>query len=221
MVLPQESQATRSFTWRSKISKRGSLVCPRRNQRYVYESGFEHDYMLICLTSDDVEDYIEQPEAVRYRLPDGRWEKHTFDGLLILKDSGRRIAVDVKPFDEVERSRIEETQRLIREQVGKAFADAYVVRTEEHIHPDDVFDAELLMHAYDLPCSVSDEVIAKLSVNLRGWCRVRDLVAAAGIGGNGFNAVVRLIGSEMLEVRDKARISYECFVRRTPRLSFE
>ncbi|WP_246251744.1 hypothetical protein [Allomesorhizobium camelthorni] len=122
--------------------------------------------------------------------------------------------MDVKPKDNVEKTGIHEIQRLIKEQVGKRFADVYLVRTEDNIHPDDVFDAWLLLRARRFACAASDAVVAGLARGLHGWCRVRDLVVASGLGGAAFNAAVRLIGDGGLEVRDYARISYECFVRR-------
>lgn len=156
---------------------------------------------------------MDQPPPVTFRWPDGSMGEHTFDGLLTLKDSSR-AAVDVKPKEKVVRSRILEIQRLIKEQIGTAFADVYLLRTEDHIHPDDVYDARMLLRARRLACAASDAVVAKLACGLHGWCRLRDLVAASGIGGNAFNAAVRLIGEGVLEVRDCARVTYECFVRR-------
>ncbi|MEO3998877.1 hypothetical protein [Mesorhizobium sp. CAU 1732] len=158
-------------------------------------------------------DYLDQPPLVTFRWPDGSKGEHTFDALLTLKDT-TRVAVDVKPKTKVQKSRILEVQRLIEEQIGKAFADVYLLRTEDHIHPDDVYDARMLLRARRLACAASDAVVAKLVGGLHGWCRLRDLVAVSGIGGNAFNAAVRLIGDGMLEVRDCARVSYECFVRR-------
>jgi hypothetical protein len=153
-----------------------------------------------------------------FRWPDGRIGEHTFDALLTLGD-GTRVAVDVKPKGKVIGSRILEIQRLIEEQIGTAFADIYLLRTEDHIHPDDVHDAQLLLRARRLACAASDAVVAKLVSGLHGWCRLRDLVLASGIGGDAFNAAVRLIGDGALEVRDRTRVSYECFVRRAPRLT--
>lgn len=218
MTLPEPSRASREFPLRSTASFRGTIVDWRRNRQFAYESLGEYGFMSICLTSTKVDDYLEQPEPIRYRLPDGRWAEHTFDGLVLMK-SGRRLAVDYKPKKKIERSEIETIQKLIREQVGSDFADQYVIRSEEHIHPDDVFDAELVLHAHRQPCVAADELVTEIARELRGWCRVRDLVAAAGIGAKGFDAAVRLIGDGYLEVREMARVSYECFVRRTPRLS--
>lgn len=198
---------------RSTASFRGSLVDHARNREFVYESKLERGFINISLASGLVDDYLDQPPPVDFVDGDGRMAKHTFDALLTLTD-GARAAVDVKPKKKVGRSGILEVHRLIEEQVGTAFADVYLLRTEDHVHPDDVYDAQLLLRARRLACATSDAVVAKLASGLHGWCRLRDLVAASGIGGAAFNAAVRLVADGALEVRDCARVSYECFVRR-------
>jgi hypothetical protein len=198
---------------RSTASFRGSLVDHAGNREYLYESKLERGFIYISLASGLVVDYLDQPPPVDFIDEDARIRTHTFDALLKLAD-GTRVAVDVKPKNKVERSRILVIQRLIEDQVGTAFADIYLLRTEDHIHPDDVHDARLLLRARSLACAASDAVVAKLACGLHGWCRLRDLVAASAIGGSAFNAAVRLIGLGVLEVRDCAPVSYECFVRR-------
>lgn len=184
-----------------------------RNREFVYESKPERGFIYISLASPLVSDYLDQPPPVTFRWPDGRIGEHTFDALLVLENL-TRVAVDVKPKGKVVRSQILEIQRLIEEQVGTAFADLYLLRTEDHIHPDDVHDARLVLRARRLACAASDALVGKLVSSLHGWCRLRDVVAASGIGADAFNAAVRMIADGMLEVRDGVRISYECFVRR-------
>lgn len=198
---------------RSTASFRGSLVDHARNREFVYESKLERGFIYISLASGLVDDYLDQPPPVDFVDGDGRMARHTFDALLTLTD-GARAAVDIKPKKKVDRSRILEVHRLIAEQVGAAFADVYLLRTEDHVHPDDVYDAQLLLRARKLACAAADAVVAKLASSLHGWCRLRDLVAASGIGGAAFNAAVRLVADGALEVRDCAWVSYECFVRR-------
>lgn len=196
---------------RSIASFRGLVVIG--NREYLYESKPERGFIYISLASDLVVDYLDQPPPVTFRWPDGRNSEHTFDALLTLRD-GTRVAVDVKPKEKVDKSLILKVQRFIEEQVGASFADVYLLRTEDHIHPDDVYDAQLLLRARRLACAASDSVVAKLADGLHGWCQLRDLVATSGIGGDAFNAAVRLVGDGVLEVRDCARVTYECFVRR-------
>ncbi|WP_292516637.1 hypothetical protein [Mesorhizobium sp.] len=198
---------------RSTASYRGTVVDHARNREFVYESKLERGFIYISLASSLVEDYLDQPPPVEYSDENGRLAMHTFDAFVDLVD-GTRAAVDVKPKSKVVKSGVLQVQRLIEQQHGKSVADVYLVRTEDHIHPDDEADAKLLLRARRLLCEKADAVVAGLAVGLHGWCRLRDLVAASGIGGDAFNAIVRLIGIGGLEVWDDARISYECFVRR-------
>jgi len=184
------------------------------NREYFYESQLERDFIYVCLASRLVKDYFDQPPRVTIMWEDGRMGEHTFDGLVTLTN-GSRAAVDVKPKCRIRHSRVREIHRLVEEQVGTAFADVYLLRSEDHIHPDDVHDAKVLLRARQFACATSDAAIARLVGRLYGWCRLRDLVAASGLGADGFNAAVRLIGDGVLEVRDCDPISYECFVRRT------
>jgi hypothetical protein len=211
---PEPSRASRSIPLRSIASYRGSVFDPTRNRLFSYESKPERGLTLITLADKETAGYHEQPHAVEFIWPDGRKGKHTFDGLRVDKD-GLRVAIDVKLKNKIISSGIREIQELIKEQVGSDFADVYVIRTEEHIHEDDVADAELALRAFQFGCASSDAVLTQLIANLYGWCRVRDLVAAAGIGANGYYAAVRLIREGMLEVRGDCRISFQCFVRRS------
>lgn len=189
------------------------MVDHTRNREFVYESKLERGFILISLASGLVEDYLDQPPPVDFVDEDGRMATHTFDALVTLTD-GTRAPVDVKPKKKVVRSRILEIHRLIEKQFGSTFADVFLLRTEDHVHPDDVYDAQLLLRARKLACAAADAVVAKLASDLHGWCRLRDVVAASGIGGAAFNAAIRLVADGALEVRDCARVSYKCFVRR-------
>lgn len=211
---PEPSEASRKPALRSTASFRGAVVDHARNREIVYESTLERGFIYISLASGIVKEFFDQPNPVKFVHENGKPGKHTFDALLIL-ENGTRAAIDVKPANKVAKSGIREVQRLIKKQVGAVFADIYLVRTEEHIHPDDVHDAQLLLRARRLACDSSDALVGNLANSLHGWCQLRDLVAASGIGGDAFNAAVRLIGDGVLEVRDFARISYECFVRRS------
>ncbi|MDQ0507340.1 hypothetical protein [Xanthobacter agilis] len=213
--LPERSRASRAIALRSIASYRGTIVDPMRNRAFNYESQLERDFLYVALASRDVADVHEQPPPVFYMDHSGRRTQHTFDALLHLHD-GRRIAVALKPSGRVTASGIGNTLDLIRAQVGSAFADLYVLRTEQHLHPDDVGDARLILRARGLVDPAVDRIAADFAANLHGWCRLIDLAHAVGPCGSGFNAVVRLIGSGVLVVKDGARISSGCLVRIRP-----
>lgn len=213
LTMPEPSRASRSIALRSTASFRGSIVDLQRNREFNFESKLERDHLHIILAHPDVAEVHEQPSAVTYVGETSRNPGHTFDVLVVMK-SGTRVAVDIKPRDKVERSRVAVVQRLIRDQVGTAFADRYVVRTEDHLHPDDVADARWILRARRLANATADAAVTSLLPSMHGWCRLSDLVAATGMGAAAFNAAVRSVADGLIEVRDRARISLDCLVRR-------
>ncbi|WP_294642439.1 hypothetical protein [uncultured Aureimonas sp.] len=210
---PEPSRASRAIALRSTASYRGSIVDAATNREHLFESDLEQGFIHIALASPEVVELHEQPPAVAFIDDDGRRAEHTFDALLVTR-SGERVAIDVKPRSKIGRSRILDIQRRIREQVGTRFADRYLVRTEDHIHPDDVADARLVLRARRLADPAADAAIAEALPFLAGWCRLVDLVDAIGGGSAAFNAAVRALGSGVLSARGDARISIDAFVRR-------
>lgn len=215
VCFPERSRASRPMPLRSTVSYRGTIVDRTRNRAFNYESLLERDFLYVTLATRDVADVHEQPPAVYYKDQSGRQKKHTFDALLLLRD-GRRVAVALKPSGRVARSGIQSTLELIRAQVGPNFADLYVLRTEQHAHPDDAADARLVLRARGFADPMADRIAVELAAKLDGWCRLGDLARAIGAGGSGFNAAVRLIGSGVLIVKDQTRISADCLVRTRP-----
>ena len=209
---PEESRACRKINARMRSTYRGHIFDGSRSRAFQFESKLERDFLYIALASSSVAEVIEQPAYLEYRDAGGHRRKHVPDALVTMV-SGTRIAVALKPAAMVERSQIEQILDLLAKQVGADFADRYVLRTEQHLHPDDVFDAKLILRARGLPDSAADETISELIRTQCGWSRLADLVAASAAGAAGFNAIVRQIGQGRLLVRDGKRISEHCFVR--------
>ncbi|KJS34803.1 MAG: hypothetical protein VR70_17005 [Rhodospirillaceae bacterium BRH_c57] len=161
----------------------------------------------------DVNHIADQPPAVHYVTPDGRTRGHTFDFLVRTVD-GRRLAIAVKPEAKVERSGIQATLSLVRAQVGSRFADAYLLRTDRHITRERVFNAQLLLRSR--VCRIEADVAAVWAIagTLPGKFRLADIVAHAGIGARGFNAVICLIDDGRLEPGEASKIGYLTYLRR-------
>lgn len=159
-----------------------------------------------------VEEIKEQPPAVVFYDDDGEERSHIFD--FLVRRSGRRIAVDIKPSEKVQKSGVERVQELIKQQLGASVADQFIVRTEQHLHPDDVHDAELVARARRLPDAEADKVVLELISALAGRACIDAIVERTGLGAKAFNALVRLIGDRVLEVCDGARITPNATVRR-------
>jgi len=209
---PEESRACRKISTRMRTTYRGHIVDGFRNRIFLYESKLEREFLYIALACYGVADVVEQPARLEYIDAAGRPRVHVPDALVTMT-SGTRIAVALKPADKVKSSQIETILNLLAKQVGEDFADRYVLRTEQHLHPDDVFDAKLILRARALTDSAADEAISELIRTQCGWSRLADLVAASTTGAAGFNAAVRQIGQGHLVVRDGKRISENCFVR--------
>lgn len=210
---PRKSDPSRGISLRSSHNYRGSYVDHVQNREIAFESRLELHMIMLLVASEAFDKFEEQPEAVEYVDDDGVAHQHTFDLFGVTKD-GLRVLIDVKPKDRVESSGILTVQRLIREQHGTALADRILLRTDEHIHPDDVADAAMVIRARRMPCAEADRVVEEMVSKVSGWVRVADLVEASGLRARAFNAVVRLVGAGKLEVRDDERISYAAEVRR-------
>ncbi|MBS1165140.1 MAG: hypothetical protein H6R00_1165 [Proteobacteria bacterium] len=208
-IPPLPSLATRRISLSSRGGYRHTLVDASTNRLIRCESRLERDLYTILLARRDIAAIHEQPPAVRYTDDDGVQHSHVFDALLNSLD-GSRIAVDVKPRHRVQPSGLVDIHRYIKAQIGVRFADRYLIRTEDHIHPVDVANAETILRARRVPDTGVDVTIRDLIQTLHGWCRLGDLVEASHAGAVGFNSLVRMIDEGVLTLRDHTRISYDC-----------
>ncbi|KQQ85695.1 hypothetical protein [Aureimonas sp. Leaf324] len=207
----EPTRAERKFSMTSTASHRGSIVDDRTGRQHVYESRFEELVLLLAMASEDV---VAIDEQVRIDWVDDDGEIHDyFIDLRLTLRNGRRVGVAVKPADRVESSRIEDVHRRVLARHGTSVADAFEVRTERDIHPDDVADARLVIHARRMPDPMADDRLDRLIPSLVGWCRLSELADAIASDGIGFCSVVRAIAARRLEVRDGERIASTCFVR--------
>ena len=98
-------------------------------------------------------------------------------------------------------------------QVTSNFADRVSLITEKHLDPIELHNAELI-HSVRLADPEPDAAVRAVVANINGAVEIRDLVAAAGVSGRGFLAVVRMIGRHELELITHERIEPEVLVRR-------
>lgn len=208
---PLPSLASRNISLSARGSYRCTLVDHTNNRQIRCESRLERNVYMVILAHRDIESLHEQPPAVQYIDENGVVHEHTFDALVRMSD-GTRIAIDVKPRQRVVLSGLPEVHRMIKTQVGSGFAHRYLIRTEDHAHPVDVANAELILRARRLSNHAADIAVRDLVEDLRGWCRFGDLIAISGVGANAFDALVRLIDEGVLAIRDRVRISYDCLV---------
>lgn len=213
MFTPTPSKAARPISGSSPKNYRGFLIDHERNVELKFESKLEHDTLLLWLASSKISLIQEQPPAIEYYDDDGVFHHHFFDFYAETKDS-RRYLVDVKPTAFVESSDILKVQQWIREQHGSAIADRMLLRTEQHAHPDDVADAKLLLRACRIPSEDADQAVLWVIEKTSGWLLIRDIVAATGLEGAAFNAIMRMVRYGGLIPRGDRRLSYDAYVRR-------
>lgn len=198
---------------RSSKNYRGSTVDAESNTEFVFESGAELDFLRLLQVDPLFVDVVEQPDPIDYVDEDGVGREHTFD-FFALTRCGLRVYFDVKPKERVASSGILNVHRLIEEQHGRSFADRMLVRTEEHMHPDDVADAIAVLRARRLPCPQADEVVARIVGTMSGKVGVEQIVEISGLASAAYNAIVRMVGSGVLATDDGRRVSYRSMVRR-------
>lgn len=178
----------------------------------AFESGLERSVALLLMARNDIGDLREQWPKVEYRDANGRLRSHTFD-FLVTTVAGSRIAIAVRPSTKVERSGLRETLGLISAQTGCLHADRFLIRTEEHVHRDDVVNARMIISARRLVDPTADAAVSALVDSLRGTVVLGDLVDASGLEGRAFAALVRCIADGTLSlvdggtIRNRSRVS--------------
>jgi len=167
----------------------------------------------ILLARQDITQVIDQPPAVSYKDQTGKTRSHIFDFLAVTFD-GKRIAIAVKPECKLEKSGIQDTVSLIREQVGRRFADHYLIRTERQITRNRVANAELILRSRLCRNEADVAKMHELISSLHGATSISSLVAHSGLGARAFNAVVCLIDLGDLQTVGDIRIGYLASVYR-------
>jgi hypothetical protein len=213
---PDESLATRMPSLRSAASARGSLVGPDWRE-YVFEADLEAKAMKFYFAQSDFVSLIEQPEFVGYVNANGMEKRHTFD-LLVTMKSTERFFVQVKPELFVSESFIAEMS-LIASQNGHR-ADWVEIFTDRNPHPNEIYNAELVMSVRRDPPSTLDGRILELLADTFGAVRISWIVGTFADGA-AFRAVVRLIDAGFLELVAPGRITPQSLVKNSPEWSDE
>lgn len=204
---PLPSAATRKLPLRSKSSNRGSLVNPATGVVTDYHSVPERNTLLVTLARRDVLNVHEQPPAVEFRDIDGKLHHHTFDFLVHLT-SGRKVAVAVKPYDVAARKNLMATLQAIAAQLPAGFADEVKLITERNLHPDDVYNAELIQSVRTHPNPESDEQVRAVACTLVGAATIECITTQFERRGEAFRSVVHLIYRDELRLVGARRITH-------------
>lgn len=200
------SHSTRKVSGSSKNHLTGFFVFGDGEGRVVQsESHLEFDYALCLAAHPDTADLHEQV-PFEWCDPDGKLRKHYFD-FVVTRVDGKRIAYTVKPLVGC-RGKFAETIPHIAQQARKSrlFEDVRLL-TDADLDQVSLFNAKLL-HACRAMHPEHDTVASAVVRNMQGVTSIGDLVTETGLFGDGFRALVRLIRSGHLRLRDHEAITY-------------
>lgn len=213
LIEPKPMQVGRSVAKGRKTHFTGQIVLERGGVEELMDVE-SHTEMMVALVMRARLSVVDIESQVAFCWTDrgGCDRTHYFDYRVSLRD-GSRVAIFVKSAKRAASARVQAQLRAIAAQVTPAFADRVVVMTEQHLDPIETHNAELL---YETRASEPEvDALARRALRLiTGPVRIRDLVAEIGRDGQGFRAVVRLIGLGELELVDTVRIGHEALVRR-------
>ena len=206
---PEPTTASRRPAKRHKGSFRGSSVDPLENREKVYESyRLEYGQLWILMADPRVVEIHDQPPPVTFVTAEGRERQHTFDYRAVFRN-GRRVAYALKPSERVERTGIETTLALIRQQSLVGFADTAVLRTEQTITRRAIHNARTLVWARSRRNQHDVDIAVARVAELLGAVQLKELVRALGLGPRGRVAALCLIDEEVLSFEDGAWIGDE------------
>lgn len=201
---------------RSSISNRGYVVVPvpgqpGRRKRIHFESRLEQKVIYLLLARPDVLDVVEQQ---RIMLPCAEgFTPHTLDLLALMLDGGR-VGILVKPIKYAKSEKMREQVIALQQHAIPTHADRFIVITDADFTPIQVRNAELLHLARNSPDSEADDVVREFAEQLTGDIRIDRLIGATPLGGRGFRAVVRAIGTGVLRPANTGLIDLHAPVRK-------
>ncbi|WP_460272836.1 hypothetical protein [Celeribacter sp. ULVN23_4] len=206
---PLPSRATRNAPKRSRVANRSILVArlPAHDRpiKIVAHSRLELGCAHSLLARRDTYDLVDQPPAIRFRRPDGRWSTHTYDYWHHGAD-GTTTAIIVKPFAKTVKPGFRELCEAIKAATPLSFADRVVLVTERKLPRESVWNAARF-HDYQrcadpaLDCEVLD-----IFRRVGHAVTISELQAQCSLAGRLYQAAIRLIFRGQLMCLDPGRI---------------
>jgi hypothetical protein len=202
VVLPAPPRGVRKITTRSRFSARGYLVAhlparPAQPQRIGYESQLERSFVLLTLAQPDVVDLIEQPFTVVYKDDLGRARRYTIDYVVVMVN-GHRAAVEVKTSERARSVRVLEKLAAVASQMPSELANEVRIFTDAEFEPWMVVNAAQLLQCRHKLDPAADAALESVIAGLNGQISISDLVTLAGIGAQGYPAIIRALYSKRL-----------------------
>lgn len=202
--LPENSRGNRQTQVGSKKHFTGGLVFGEdHGGRLGTESHLEMQAALLLRYDPEAIDLVEQ---VRFAWYDehGEYFDHYIDLVQTRKD-GRVVGCAVRPRERASHEYICKLARIKEQAIAQCFLDDLRLFTEDDVCPVELHNAKLF-HSVRRPDTFAQPVLNEVLSSAGVQTTVGALVEQSGLGGMGFRAVVRLIGSGHLQLVRHERI---------------
>ena len=210
---PKPSRATLTIPRKSDRNFVGQLTFGEekgQGQCLGFIGLHEHDSALTMIYAPGVIDVEEQIKSIDYLGADGEVHKRTFD-FRVTTVHGSRYAIDVKNRAVAETARYRDDVTRAAAAAIPGTADKVFIVSKRNFNPEELHLAKLF-HVSRFPQPEIDRVLEAFIEGFSGHAAMRDMLNAAGIGDNGFHAVMRLIHKGILTVAGSKRITLSSVV---------
>lgn len=190
---PKPSRAERPIPKKSSNHFLGELTFGEelgQGQVLTFESFLEHNVALVAIYTPGVIDIREQVK-VRYVKANNDVGTHWVD-FVTTEKGGRRTAILVKPRRFAQTLSFRDEAARVRAAASPLIADRLVIATERTLLGGKLERAEQY-HASRFAQPSLDRGVREVVGNFGGPATIRDFLAYAGLGPDGFHAVIRLV----------------------------
>lgn len=198
-LAPKPSRAQRTIPRKSNNHFVGALTFGEelgQGQVLGFESMLEHNIGLVSIYTPGVIDVREQVRVV-YTKANGKTSDHFIDFVTVEK-KGRRTALIVKPHYRAVRAKFRDTVARVAAAAIPSVVDRVVVVTERVLDPMKLARVEQF-HASRFAQPEFDTMARNALSCFEGILSIREFLAMAGLGTEGFHAVVRMVRFGLLE----------------------
>ena len=190
---PKPSRAERKIPKKSSHHFVGELTFGEefgQGQVLTFESWLEHNVSLVAIYTPGVIDIREQVK-VQFVNANNRVGTHYVD-FLTTEQGGRRTAILVKPLFRAVKPNFRDMASRVRAVIAPQIADRLVIATERTLLGGKLARAEQY-HASRFAQPALDRRVREVVGSFGGPATIRDFLAFAGMGPDGFHAVIRLV----------------------------
>ena len=196
---PKPSRAERKIPRKSKNHFVGELTFGEelgQGQAIGFESLLEHNICLIGIYRPGVVDIREQVKTV-YSKANGRIGNHFID-FVTTEEGRRRTGIIVKPQYKAVQAKFRDHVSRVALAAIPSVVDRIVVATERVLDPLLLVRVEQF-HASRFAQPAFDNAVRRALNNFEGRSSIEDFLEMAGVGTDGFHAVVRMVRFNLLK----------------------